>query len=269
MKYSKFNSLVVVLFSMLVLNSSRVNAYSSVVAAGMAEVFAYQSADIQTCREEAMYIFKAYDVRDTLYAANNIVLDPAGLSCCKRCSIRTTSEFKLVSVSPIQVIRTEYNKRDETPLRIFFELCYATGLHRPDVDRTAETYDQLLIRTKRFIDVLGSDVKGHVVKVTIRGGLSIADDLTYAKEIVKSCLRDQYPQGVLPEKLEKESLEFANNMLKDSSTYLGFTMVGKNIAARKMYMALCARVLIEKRGELLSENACVTFAKMALQAHKN
>jgi hypothetical protein len=102
-----------------------------------------------------------------------------------------------------------------------------------------------------------------------RGGISREQDLVTSKEIAKSCLRDQYPQGVLPEKLEKESLEFANNMLKDASTYLGFKMVGKNIAARKMYMALCARVLIEKRGELLSENACVTFAKMALQAHKN
>lgn len=66
------------------LGISEVSAYSSVVLAGLSEVFAQQSADIARHRADAITHFKQQDPKlsdaEALELANRLVLDPAGLS---------------------------------------------------------------------------------------------------------------------------------------------------------------------------------------------
>jgi hypothetical protein len=265
MKYFKINLKVAFIVSALFSTFNITTGLSaSAEAVGFGAVIETQNLVVGHLREIGKEVFGGLSVSDTLSAANKVVGDFSGLSYSNRL-IRSIIEVKVASVQPLRLTET-INRQDETPVRIFFELCFHAGVHNAEIT-SGEEFQEIHQKTMKFMEALG-DVRGHRVRVTIRGGVSEDEDKAQAKLIIKAYLKSKYVQGVSEQKLELESIAIANTLIENKSTYLGFAMLGRNIAARKMYIATCLRVLMEKLNEL-TESTCVVLARTAIQAHQN
>jgi hypothetical protein len=96
-----------------------------------------------------------------------------------------------------------------------------------------------------------------------RGGISRDVDLVTSKEIIKNLLENIDRTTILN---TKNIEEIAQLLIKNVDTYSGFGMIKDNMPARRMYISLCARIVISKQA--LTESACVNNARQALAAFR-
>lgn len=94
---------------------------------------------------------------------------------------------------------------------------------------------------------------------TLRGGISRDVDLVTSKEIIKNLLENIDRTTILN---TKNIEEIAQRLITNVDTYSGFGMIKDNMPARRMYISLCARILISNQS--LTESGCLNNARQAL-----
>jgi hypothetical protein len=69
---------------------------------------------------------------------------------------------------------------------------------------------------------------------------------------------------VLQSRINAEADEIAQRLINNVDSFQGFDLISGNDSARRMYITLCARVLLSNQA--LTESGCLSNAHLALAA---